>query len=117
MTTLASARFVADPGQRIIDGARAPALPTVKIDKGVRMPPPSTRGAKPGQRFKARLPWRALKITDSFAFPPSASGDFAETRNRASSDINAQHKRNPERFELRVVEEDGQRVVRIWRVA
>ncbi len=111
MTTLASARFVADPGEGIIDGATTPARPAVRIDKGVPVPDTDWRyvGSHP------KYPWRQLTVGDSFIFPPRAS--LRATQVAANGACGARKALHGEQYTTRTVEEDGQRVVRVWRVA
>ncbi len=108
MTTLASARFVADLGERIIDGATAPALPA--IDSGIPIPRLAcNRGTY------VKYPWKQMKVGDSFVFP--AKANHRTTVERATSLANYRKKAQGESYLVRSVEEGGVRVVRVWRVA
>lgn len=78
------------------------AAPRVTVDKGVPLPP-----LVAGRH--AKYPWRTMEVGDSFVFPGARSGAGASIVNGA--------KATGFKFTQRVVTENGERVVRIWRVA
>lgn len=79
----------------------------IKIESGV----PITDGVKSG-RYK--YPFAQMKVNDSFAIPSVS----AETQRRLCNAARGFVSRNGKgaRFITRCLTENGQRVVRIWRV-
>lgn len=84
--------------------------PIIQIDKGIPLPSPMY-----GQN-RAVSPFGRMEVGDSFVYPPSPSG-LRMTRNRAASSAFQYGKRNNKTFTQRLVVEDGEQVVRIWRTS
>lgn len=93
------------------DPSPAASAECITIDKGVPMPPESKR--KP---YEGKYPWRQMSPGDSFVYP-IAKGDVRYTYFRAQSMVRQRVLTQGEKYEVRTVEEDGQRVVRVWRTA
>lgn len=93
-------------------GEESPATSSgqIKIDKGVPIPPRLRPGPPP-----SKYPWRQLAIGDSFVYPPAAT--LRQTLTRAASACAYRKSDHGETYTIRTVEENGQRVVRVWRVA
>lgn len=98
-------------------GAVAPPLtagrpiPTaIKVDKGI----PRPRGA--GRRGGTKYPWEDMQVGDSFAVPLRGRPASAVQAGLTSSKSGAQ-KKYGHKYVTSVVDEDGVRVVRVWRVA
>lgn len=98
---------------RLSEDASHPAIaastPCVKIDKGVPIPPIDRSRA--GSRKKdAWLPFRRMQIGDSFIHPSANAA-------RAGAAVSEASRRMPATFLMRTVEENGERIIRVWRVA
>jgi hypothetical protein len=87
------------------------STPCITIEKGVPIPERSNR--KP---FNAsRYPWRQMAVGDSFLFPWT-KGNLRYTYSRAQAAVRYRHLTQGEKYDVRAVDENGERVIRIWRV-
>ena len=77
---------------------------TIKIDKGVPLPPVPAKG---GAGRKPKYPWREMQVGDSF-FAASDKKLFSTTK--AGQSLNM-------KFATRKTEENGVRGFRVWRIA
>lgn len=85
--------------------------PCVVIESGIPIPR-KRRGVQPYSAAGRAL--RILAVGESFVWPRK-KGELVEKRaDRAGSLVN--HLK-PKKFSVRVVEENGKRAVRVWRVA
>ncbi len=89
-------------------GALSGQKAAITIDNGVPLPPKQTRKSKEG----VMLAIRALEVGQSFVMPPDGR-PLRKTQNLASACARYCHGK----FATRQVEENGQKVVRVWRVA
>lgn len=89
--------------------AQTSGTPAIKIDDDVPLPPPTNRGSRNG--VAAAL--RSLAVGQSFVFP-SRGAKPIETQTYASRTARSV---KDKKFTTRVVEENGERVVRVWRTA
>jgi hypothetical protein len=83
---------------------------TITIDKGVPMPD------GPGLASRSRYPWALMEIGDSFLVPINGR-PLRAVRQSIRGNMSLQHKRTSHRYACRTVVENGERVVRVWRVA
>lgn len=86
----------------------AEVRPAIKIDKGVPIPAADRTG-------RTKWPIRKLAKDESFAVP--AGSDPSAMRTRIQLAANYQARTNGGKFAVRLLEENGVRVVRVWRVA
>lgn len=95
----------------------SPAASTacVTIDKGIPIPPVKRDGRKGRYGKYRRYPWAAMDVGDSFAIP--IAEDAVRAQGRMSGVLMDRRRRYPERFTVRVVEENGGRFIRVWRVS
>lgn len=101
---------------RSVDGPaeRQTGSTAIKIDKGIPLAP--RRGGKAGGRpATSKYPFAKMEIGDSFIAPAADTVERAERR--ASAAAFSYKKRANGSFAIRTIEENGQRVVRVWRVA
>lgn len=101
---------------RAVDGASHPAIdastPSIKIDKGIPVPVAPGRGNH-GHGGAGAL--RAMEVGDSFLYP-AATGKMS-TLSNASRHGSTLGKALGRKFACRTVTENGQKVVRVWRVS
>lgn len=95
---------------RAVEGpdGRHTASAAIKIDKGVPFPPGASRGPIP------KYPWGEMAVGDSFAVPLDDRTPMTHPTRRAAGLWASRH---GVRFATRTVTENGERVVRVWRVA
>lgn len=91
----------------------APARPAITIDKGVPMPKAGSGRRKNGGR-KPLYPLRSMEVGDSFAVVVHADRGAHRTQRGLTKCAHALPDR---KFSTRQVEENGVRVVRVWRVS
>lgn len=83
---------------------------SLTVERGVPMPARSKhRGGK------GLYPWRQMAPGDSFVFPPRNT--IRHTYNNAQAAVAYRKSGHGETYRVRMVEENGERVVRVWRVA
>ncbi|MFO1080830.1 MAG: hypothetical protein U1E23_09420 [Reyranellaceae bacterium] len=81
----------------------------IRVDKGVHLPPPAGGPGRP-----AKYPWRMLQIGDSFVWGPA---EGHSSRVKASGLASKMAEKLGAKFTTRAIEENGRKVIRIWRVA
>ena len=90
-------------------------MSSIEIEKGIPAPPSS---GKSGRR--SMYPFRQMEVGDSFVFPrPFERGSENRVQSYASNLASGYAKRigGGVRFTTGFSEKDGQRVIRVWRVA
>jgi hypothetical protein len=80
----------------------------IQIDRGIPLPPRPPLGRPKGHPGKRRYPWTKLGVGDSFVFPGTKLGAWQRIGDRRRFDRR--------QYEARQLVENGQMVVRIWRV-
>jgi len=80
----------------------------IKIDKKIPIPAEITR-----RRPYNKLPYGTMEVGESFLYPIHENGI---TYSQASA-MSATRRYPDRRFATKIVEEKGQRVVRVWRIA
>ena len=83
----------------------------IKIDKGI--PVPVSGVGRTGYTPEGRA-MVLLEAGDSFVFPSKNDESIEAARNRMQA---VASRLKPKKFTSRIVEEDGVRVIRVWRVA
>ena len=82
-----------------------------KIDKGIPLPEGWGRDSS---KFNLTATLRKMEVGDSFVMPPNYKDlSLPEVQRRV---LNGSSIHKPKRFTTRMVEEDGVRVVRVWRI-
>jgi hypothetical protein len=99
-----NSRAVAAP----FDGRHKP-MTAIQIDKGIPLPP-SIRGGR-GNPISA---WRTMEVGDSFIYPREYGPGVARA---CARNAHASGARLGRKFAVRSVEENGKRVIRVWRTA
>lgn len=99
-------------GQRRSSSKSAAVIP---IDRGIPLPPPTMVLGYRAARRPYAYPWTEMEVGDSFVYPESIN--IHCTQRKAWSNVRYRHDRWPERYAARTVDEDGRRVVRVWRIA
>lgn len=98
------------------DAAAHPAIaastPCIKIDDGVPVPAPKPSGRYGGTGLTEAL--RRLEVGQSFVAPNPRGMTLARVQSDAHTSMRTMR---PKKFTSRQVTENGERVVRIWRVA
>lgn len=100
---------------RLSEDASHPAIaastPCIKIDKSVPIPEYGIgqTGYTPEGRALVRV-----EVGDSFVWPRKGDEGLEDTRNRVTAAV---RRLKPKKFTTRIVEEEGVRVLRVWRVA
>lgn len=96
---------------RAVDGPdeRHTTSAAIKIDSDIPLPQPAHRGPLP------RYPWRTMKPGDSFVYPNTRS--LRHTQASANRAVAYRKSDHGETYATRTVTENGERVVRVWRVA
>lgn len=90
--------------------------PPLPIDKGIPMPP--FRGGNPaGTAWLKTItyPWRQMEVGDSFRMP--AHLDVRTARAMAAAAMAWPSKRGYGRYQIRTYDDNGERIVRVWRTA
>lgn len=91
-----------------MNGQAAPS--EIKIESG--LPIPEVRKAP----YTTKFPWRKMETGDSFIYPMKRE-NVRYTVKMASRAVAYRKKAQGESYVVRTVEENGQRVVRVWRTA
>lgn len=81
----------------------------IQVDHGIPIPPQPIKGRPRGAPGKRLYPWAAMEVGDSFIF----RGPNVEAWQR----IHARKAHDRKTYVSRVITENGERIVRIWRVA
>jgi hypothetical protein len=82
----------------------------IQIDYGIPLPPAPPKGRPRGTPGKWKYPWRSMKVGDSFKFDGSNQDAWKLVHGRRATT-------DGWRYEAYRIVEDGEMVVRIWRVA
>lgn len=82
----------------------------IRVDSGVPLPG-RNRGSGPASLY----PWASMKVGDSFVWPDKGNPTVAQKRAGAATSMRA--RKYGEKYATRCVEENGVRIVRVWRVA
>lgn len=99
---------------RLSEDASHPAIaastPCVKIDKSI--PVPGHGIGKTGYTPEGRALVR-MEVGDSFVWPRKGDKGLEDVRNRVQASAS---RLKPKKFTTRILEENGVRVLRVWRV-
>ena len=100
---------------RLSEDASHPAIaastPCIKIDRSI--PVPRHGIGRTGYTPEGRA-LVAMEVGDSFVWPRKGDEAHEAARNRVQASVS---RLKPKKFTTRIVEENGVRVLRVWRVA
>lgn len=92
--------------------------PAIKIETGIPLPPVRNPGSSGRRSRHRKYPWRTMEIGDSFLFPLDGRDPQRAMSLAASNYNSAPIRETGRRFAARIlVKRNGERVVRVWRVA